>query len=847
MDLLDELPYYEEEGGEKKKKRYSDSESDGELKQKRKKKTKIDTGYDGNKMTPLGLRLDQDLFEIKGIRNKELPKADGTEWTTNERLAAKNRPYGKQYINDQKTRLMILEQDPNYKFISELAGALRKGVYQLYDEEDMESILREREREKLQTKLDMERTLITMREKNEQIKNLKLLLDSINIEIEKYQTSPANRELTLLSRNLIDDDTQKSSKLLSVTFQDLNISLDRYAKAFDEFDSDQTEKIINDYLYEMENEYVSFQFDKVTNENREIFYTVLLYFMTFLDKDLNDAANQFYDSIKRKIDFLFDDAREYRERGGVTDRDINDLFADLESLRKNEQTSRERSNIVDWEKSIFTKTETVNMYYFYRLNIKEELERKMVTFGCQKIYGSGSRIYVEKIIAFIYAQTPEEEQALQKGSDGLGLRFMSNAKATGHPLKIAQLLKLELPDLFNRDVDLPKDWEKTVKELVKSHFLFLFFTEQDFGDVVKVFQESYAFITDPIQQIFKPFVRLFERLEKFYKIVIFEYIIAIDDYFTNTMKGVVSLPNEIRKLLLKPANKNQPFVTTTGGGGGKEDNAILFTKTDEAFKKIDIKNSVIDKPFLYYLRTNRHLFVSAIEPDEEDEDDTMKSDASSSIKLNDKDYPLLQLHYLYRAFIDYRDKRLDFLEKKLGIVTRAIDKATIKLAKVVGSEQMDSSKKHFNSDYVQRKSFVMQPINSGIVKLKPEITTMIRRAYHKVQKYCQGLKGLPLEGFHSPQAYETGLTSDFVEYIAVLSSFNETRFPDTYKSQMQYQSIRLDLHDTMRAMQKYRFTRLSQTKFKIFVANDDDYSPACFSYDRDQYFGGNNRNMITMF
>ncbi len=829
----------------------SGSDSGDELRTKKSKKNhSIDTGYDGSKMTRLGLRLDQDLFEIKGIRNRELPKADGTEWTTNERLAAKNRPYGKKYISDQETRLMILERDPNYKFISELAGALRKDTYELYDAEDMASVLRERETEKLQTKLDMERTLISMREKNEQIKNLKILLTDINIEIEKYVTSPIDRNLISLSINLIDDETQKSVHLLSVTFQDLNISIDRYMRAFDGFETDQAEKIINDYFYEMENEQISFHTDKITNETRELFYALLLYFMTFLDKNLNNAANQFYDNIKRKIDFLFDTTTT-TDRGNITDNDLYQLSTDLESLRKNEQNSRSSKNFVDWEQAIFNETETVNMYYFYKLNIKEDLEKKMVTFGSEKVYGAESKAYISKMISFIYAKTTEEEQELQRGADGLGLRFVWNMKTTGHPLKIAQLLKLAMPDLFNRDAKLSDGWEKIVKELVKSHFLFLFFTEQEFNDVVTVFQESYAFVGDPIQQTFKLFAPLFETLEKYYKIVIFEYIRGIDAYFTDTMKGVISLPTEIRKLLTKSSNKNQSS-TTTGEGGEKETNLILFTKTDELFKKINIKNSVIDKPFLYYLTTNRHLFVSAIEPDEEDEDDEEEENpmqSSSSIKLNDKDYPLLQMHYLYRAFIKYRDERLTFLEKKRGIVIRAIDKATIKLAKVVGSEQMDSSKKHLHPNYVQRKSFVMQPINSGIVKLRPEITTMIRRAYHKVQTYCSGLKGLPLEGFHSPQAYETGLTSDFIEYIAVLSSFNETRFPDNYKSTMQYDSIKMDLHNTMHALKKYSFTSLPQKKFKIFVSShgDDDYSPFSYSSTESSHFSGNNRSMITMF
>lgn len=783
----------------------------------------------------LGLNIGQDTFEVKSISRKKLPKADGTEWTTRENLNEKNRPYGRNYIDDQKQRLELLYADPNYRFISDLAGALSKEVFELFSEDDMETALRERETERLQTQIDLQRTLVTMREKNGLIRNLQDLLRQITETRNALKRRLRDQELWRVSKYLIDDEEQKSvagTEKSSVGFYALQKLIDLYVRAFDVIDT-ESDGIVARYLQSKEEEgYLELKTDEenTTSETKEFIYDLVLYHQSMMDNDIS-AQRLLRADIARHIALIYE--HPYRENTDITDDELRELDGPLDSVFQPKGT-------------LFDNTETIDLAAFDALKIPKATERLMLEWACEKQYGTAHPNYCSRVVPFIYG-----DETVLEGPSGLNLRSDATRDPQhGHPREISTLIQLLIKDLFDRELD--AGGMNLQRGIIRAHLLWIYFAKRPFSDIAALLGGHRARIKGTIERTFRPLGGVLRKLNDYYQLIIVHYLRMVELFFIED-NPVLTFPfvvasafegrpdGDTRTTTASSTRRRGIFDQAQGQGQGQQQQqeemddltpsyrgivwsrdyeGKLFLQLNKMFGDLVLTDIVTDKAFLYYLTQGKHWFVSEIEEDEEDDDDLAEQVATvEPTKLVAGSYPVLQLHQLYRAYVRFVDTHLVFLEKKRAAVTRAIDQATLKLSKVVGQEKMDSSKKHLKSAYVQRKTFVMQPINSGLVKLRPLVVTMIQRAYFYVQRFCPGLRRLPLEAFHHEAGYQVGLTAAFIEFIAALVSYNDLDFPDNYKSSMQYKHISKKLHDTMASLKHFGYSGCNP-HYKIYMSGN---------------------------
>lgn len=104
-------------------------------------------------------------------------------------------------------------------------------------------------------------------------------------------------------------------------------------------------------------------------------------------------------------------------------------------------------------------------------------------------------------------------------------------------------------------------------------------------------------------------------------------------------------------------------------------------------------------------------------------------------------------------------------------------------------------------------AYFSAPLNSGIIEIKDDVEGKVVEAYQLAQEFCTGLQGLPLVAFKSDRALESGLASDFANFIAVLFAAANILFPDSYKSKLAYDAIIMRKADMMERLKRYRYTR----------------------------------------
>lgn len=137
------------------------------------------------KLQSFGLNVTDDYFVIDGIRNKKgpIPREDGYDITTMDEIRdAESQPFGKKYYDDQLERIRLLNDSNEYKFIKLIAGAMSRSPYDLFDEEDMNRLQQEREEERLKTQLELKRRLVSVEQKDKQLKTLEKRLQELKMK-----------------------------------------------------------------------------------------------------------------------------------------------------------------------------------------------------------------------------------------------------------------------------------------------------------------------------------------------------------------------------------------------------------------------------------------------------------------------------------------------------------------------------------------------------------------------------------------------------------------------------------------------------------------------------------------
>jgi len=732
-----------------------------------------------NNYKSFGLKQGEDVVIIPKIKEKVIPREDGFMWTENEKAQIENNikelPYGRKYYNEQEERLKILNENPDYNFIKLISGALVKDPQELFEEEDLTRILRERQNERIKYQLEKQRRIVGNTEKNNQLKTLIesrnntysqlnalqnnipsiYFINTIHILIEGDDKNPKNGiglfGLLILKDNyndLIEDDDDEDAYIF---LEDIKNSIKKL-KYIDGINNIKNDNDINKLTFnESKNLYkFTLYFRDLLNLIPEKEYSLALHEnnQLLLDENIENTIN--YANDNKYIELLNDEVKNQELYDNIN-RDII-LNINLQNLKDN--MIRNNINYYNYENK-----EMINLNYINDI-FKEDKLKTFILLGIDKKYSKSNIELSEKIKKYINATNLNSFIGLLK-----------NDIFFNYPVDIQELVNISIKiDNINREANI-KDII-TLVDIFKSHFLWIYFNEISFIDILNDIN------FDKINSYLKLIKSIINDSISFYHTILSYYLQRIAAYLINLTPTIIQLPIIITNIIKSNYNIN------------------LFNELNEKTQRmsIDLKELIINAEFNNF---THNIYIS-----------------NYNIK---KEYLILDLYFIFNKYKDYIDFFISKLSKDLINIDNTIEKTKSIILSISREEENNEiNLENKRNEYIQRKSFTSQPINSGIIKLKPFIVTFIDNAYQLVQTYCPNLEGLPL--IEIEKSIESGLAGEFARFVALLISDNSLLHPDQYKTKMQFDKTTINKNNIINNLRMYNYRKL-HNEFKISKYN----------------------------
>jgi hypothetical protein len=793
-------------------------------------------------VSKLGLRVGEDSFIVPEIRDLPLPREDGLQWQTEETFpqAVEARPYGHTYYADQQRRLQLLNSNAEYRFVNELAGAMKRPVAQMFDDEDWQRMQQERHQAQQRYELELQRTLQKPQEKYEMIDNLRKLKRITEETLEQNRARGLSLQLTLLAQRLFAS-TTGSKNDRGVALLELLRTMGFYQNVLlgQPLSQEQTEMLDLD-----ERNDVAALWKRLQNEpiRRQLLLLLFLYYRDILN-NMRQESHTVPQFIQRQLEHLISlyDVLELlpasEQPGGraqllqsvARKLAVPDPLVELEKIYLDKDP-----DAMDWQHQ-FANTETVRLDKWLDLKVPLPQEEELAQTGCQNDYGDLYPQYCQNMMAYLYGDTSEriavQDEAIARGQKRLPLRWRSErAEEGGHPPAVVALIRRAVPDFFSAVATTTTTTTTTQKSselamaerVVRAHFLWLGFDSirwQTLLDLVLGGQSQpdiqaakTRLMNGTLHSALSPLETVLDSVWKFYEPLLLYYNTQLLDELQN--HNVLALP----PILLKQLQQLRQNPFTEDG----------LRQLQDLFQDMPLEQFIVDTRFKRYLETSGLSQSPVLPATAENSNKKRRLDQLGDLRVQQLEYPELHFFYVARQYSDYIESFTEELERRVEQAEQSVQSATERLNRLVGDETIGGTTAAASQPrppYMQRKAFTSLAINSGLVHLRPEILSIISTAYFNVQRYCTNLKGLPLEAFKSDQAYECGLTTSFIKYIAAAYAYESLSYPETYKSQEQYR------HNTQ--LSKDHLERL-QRDFSYRRLYDKHYAISCSGQKKDQ-------------
>ncbi len=769
------------------------------------------------KIKGLGLNVNDAFITIPEIQNRELPREDGYSLDVNDAIQRKYRPYGKEYLHDQEERLRIMANDESFRFLGELAGSIRKDAREMFEQEDITRVMNQRVDERQSMQIERKRTLTTMSEKHSMIKKMEPVLTELKDTIEKVKASEPDESLYKLSTSLIGspvlqeskekkkerkklesegledyDDNEDDQQVSKTGFIPLIQLLDSLRVATESVNAKNVEGFryylgrVN-VLYPNNRRLLKSMEKQMSTSGKLSIYIWFIYYTYFLN---NDTDTQTMDEIiTNRASYI---TNIYAD---VTDGDNEETLTKI----KFESPPNKILSPIDW--SLYRHTETLNMEIFNDVlnvilnsieknsdNTKPDI--KYDTFIRDMLLGWKPQQYDINIwvtlIKYIYPIP---------ALDNLPVAVNFSQAPYSRQSYILLLLKKTNPDISVLSED-------EVKNIVLSHLLWVYFNENDYYGITLAFMRVDSIRRQLLTIIVMTISTAQEKLElvkNVYQPVVISYLNRVRSY----LDGIHSFINPKQRVLivnLAPVIKNE----------------VDLVESNKFYRRYkNLSDLVRDDIFRQFIRTGVLSLISS----------SSKSISKPEVSIFAKDYLTetlpedfaeFSLHILFKYYYNYQSKYLTYLVDEQTSLRRALDKARGKIQTMLGDESIDRNITEGNPMYNQRKAFTTDPINSGFIQIKTEIRQLIENGLDKVYDYCENLRDLPLEGFHSASARSKGLTVKFINYLSALYARNDLLHPEKYNTAHHQENVALAQKNTMDALQKYGYTQRGN-RYTIFT------------------------------
>ena len=750
------------------------------------------------------------FITIPEIKRKELPREDGYSLDVNDVIQRKYRPYGKEYLQDQEDRLRLMANDESFRFIGELAGSIRKNAREMFEQEDVTRMMNQRADERNSTHIDRTRTMVTMSEKESMIKKMTPVLLELSERIERVKTGESLELLHRLSTSLIGSAAVPNSKEKR---KEKKMLESEGLKDYDDLDRDEVDntgyipllqlidslRIATESIMAGSGDGFRYYLDRISilhpNNKRLMksmakqsstsgklsIYFWFIYYTYFLNND-NDfqTMDEIIQSRAQYIEDVYN-SMVVTDEDGEDDRLLTKIkFQPPPSLVKSP---------IDW--SLYRHTETMNMEIFGNVledidpDNKEGFIRNMLLQWVPQQYNVNIWI---PLVKYIYP-----DPTLDKPIVNIDFSIAPYSRQD----YIILLLK-------KTNTDITQLTSKQIQNIVLSHLLWVYFNENDYYGITAEFTRIDTIRKKSIAMIVSTIKNSLDKLElvrDVYLPVVINYLNQLTTYFDKLRSFV----NPTQRLLIENL---APLLIRSG-------DLTAANKYYSRFKKLS--DLVRDDTFRKFIMTGNFSLITS----------SSKSIRSPESSLFAKDYltetlptefAAFSLHILFKYYYNYREKYLYYLVDERESLQRAIDKARKKIMSMLGDESIDKNATEGNPAYNQRKAFTTDPINSGFLQIKVEIRQLIENGLDKVYDYCENLKDLPLEGFHSASARSKGLTVKFINYLSALYARNDGLHPEKYNTAHHLENVALAQLNTMEALQKYGYSQRGN-RYTIFTIN----------------------------
>ncbi len=753
---LREMPSHEQEADEW-----------GGQAQSQRKKVRIDT--------PLGLGIRDDFFTVPGIRERPLPREDGYPADAADEWIAPTRPFGRDYLNEQAERERILSQNKDYRFQREIAGALRKEPLEVVEEEDLARVMRERAEERRAAEAETRRTKLTIAEKSDAVRKLNDLLAEVRGRYNHAQSARADVFLVELSRRLIDRDTATGFLQLYDQVREYML-LKQLHEASALRDPAHADTIWDlERLDTEENEEFKAAWLASRSLAQQYFaFAVFIYFRDFLDQQSDMTMRE---SFQAKRDYLI----------RITPLAQNDQAVDAKDVAMPPVLLADTTLPVPWER--FRDSDTLDLQYFDRLGVTSDAQQRMIRRVQPTDYDAALR---EELLTFAYTNSAMPDWEEKRFA---ALRPLL-ARLEGLPLGVNGAFVVN---------------ERQARQVVRAHLLWVYYDKRGLTDVV---QQLFDHQSDNAGVASLGRIAVFGAISETTAAVLGT---KSDDEPT----GLFALYAAYQVIVEKYLNRVREYLSAQRSLLGQTPvfqlpgDAVDLRQQDDYRVEADVVKLVQDALFSAYLREGQRAFKPR-----DTEEALVEEGRARTRPLRDNadlpevkmpapyvtpptEYPALALHWLFERYRQFLADYALFAGQELRLGEQAITKARDKIARILGDERVDRSDRSDPLLYQQRKSFTALPINSGFIKFKAEIKTLINRAWHNTQRYAPGLHGLPLEGFQSDAAFDSGLCTRFCEYVAALYAYKDLSIQQQYNSQHHTAHCHKALHEAFHPLHAY--------------------------------------------
>jgi hypothetical protein len=707
----------------------------------------------------------------------------------------------------------------------------------MFDDEDWKRLQLERQKEQSRYEAELARTLQGPKEKYEMINNLRQLKTVTNDALQQNRARTLSLQLALLGQRLFagvttDETDQDRPALLDLLrinafYQSVLTGQNLTSVQVEELQLTADTPQIDEAWEQLKNEPV----------RRQMLVLLFLYYRDLMS-NMRQQRHTVPQFVTRQLLHITDlyDALDLLPGGTQHGAALLDAVSKRLAVPNPQQDLARiyetKTGEVDWQ-GLFANTETLRLDKWTLLKVPQAQEEELAGVGCAHDYGDLYPQYCQNMLTYLYGDAVErisvQDEAIARGKGQLPLRWRSNdAETGGHPPAVVELIRLAVPEFFSASASTAststtsttttssttgtlKSAELAVAEsVVRSHLLWLGFENIRWDQLLDLVLGGQAapdiqsiktrLMNGTLHNALDPLQTVLESLWTLYQPLLVHYYTQLLDELQQ--HNVVAIPPILQKQL--QALRQDPF--TSDG----------LTQLLQLFQEMPLEQLIIDARFKRYLETEGQSIAPTTTTTGNNKKRRVKQ--LEQLQRQQLGQPELHMHYLAQQYGDYVDSFTEELMRQVAQTDEAIQNATERLNRMVGDETIGggSSSTAQRPVYVQRKAFTSQAINSGLVHLRPEVVSIISTAYFNVQRYCPKLKGLPLEAFKTTQAYECGLTTCFIKYVAASYAYESLSYPDTYKAQEQYRhNTQLQTDALGRLQRDFAYRRLYGEHYTI--------------------------------